>query len=348
MRTGLVTGLLAVGLLSACSGSTAVVNEQQPVSTSSATDPASPMATASPPSESVEVVSKRQVSRLAKQVCTSRGHKDEVHQPRIVVKDFTGDGVADGVAGFSCVPQQDSEYIGFVYYWTNDESAKVNSGEVLDTLDAVLVDLVRMAESVLTIESQGMDGETTTRLRWADGRWDLASQRSKSPDPVFPVGLTAAEYLCDRPAEVLPRLRDAAADQRATEVVQTFLSAMGYDTGPIDGDYGQVTRAAVRAFQADYGLVVDGLVGPQTYGTLQAVHCSDYDTGQEAVNPTPDGGEFSVDTDQDGDGFIDPAVIGQCSYWLSDPEGYVEVAVRDYGFSADDVIAEMSRVCGSG
>jgi uncharacterized protein (TIGR02594 family) len=52
------------------------------------------------------------------------------------------------------------------------------------------------------------------------------------------------------------------------EGVQSRLKALGFDPGPIDGDYGPKTAAALRAFQAAKGLDVDGLVGPATLGAL--------------------------------------------------------------------------------
>ena len=58
----------------------------------------------------------------------------------------------------------------------------------------------------------------------------------------------------------------ARSDQVAC--VQTALSEGGYDVGPVDGAFGPLTRAAVVAYQGDNGLVVDGVVGPQTGGSL--------------------------------------------------------------------------------
>lgn len=51
-------------------------------------------------------------------------------------------------------------------------------------------------------------------------------------------------------------------------LIQTRLSSLGYNVGTIDGDYGSSTENAVRAFQRDKGLEVDGIVGSQTYRIL--------------------------------------------------------------------------------
>ncbi len=37
----------------------------------------------------------------------------------------------------------------------------------------------------------------------------------------------------------------------------------------VDGIFGVVTEEAVKKFQKYYGLTVDGIVGPQTWATLQ-------------------------------------------------------------------------------
>ncbi len=50
--------------------------------------------------------------------------------------------------------------------------------------------------------------------------------------------------------------------------VQAQLSRWGYYTGPIDGYYSGRTFRAVQEFQRNNGLVVDGIVGPQTWAAL--------------------------------------------------------------------------------
>jgi Putative peptidoglycan binding domain/Transglycosylase SLT domain len=54
----------------------------------------------------------------------------------------------------------------------------------------------------------------------------------------------------------------------AVEDLQNKLKAAGFDPGPIDGQFGPKARAAVIAFQQAKGLMVDGIVGPQTKAAL--------------------------------------------------------------------------------
>jgi peptidoglycan hydrolase-like protein with peptidoglycan-binding domain len=50
--------------------------------------------------------------------------------------------------------------------------------------------------------------------------------------------------------------------------IQQALASKGFNPGPIDGDYGRETQAAVAAFQMAEGLVVDGAVGVETAAAL--------------------------------------------------------------------------------
>ncbi len=77
----------------------------------------------------------------------------------------------------------------------------------------------------------------------------------------------------------LPTLRRTAAPEPSATTrgivahLQRNLNKMGYGAGPVDGWYSARTATGVRAFQADNGLPVDGVVGPQTWNTWFIVAC---------------------------------------------------------------------------
>lgn len=51
--------------------------------------------------------------------------------------------------------------------------------------------------------------------------------------------------------------------------IQQRLAAKGYGVGAIDGIFGQKTFEGVKAFQAEHGIGVDGIVGAKTWVALQ-------------------------------------------------------------------------------
>jgi cell wall-associated NlpC family hydrolase len=55
---------------------------------------------------------------------------------------------------------------------------------------------------------------------------------------------------------------------QAVSEIQARLNALGYSVGSVDGDFGQMTVNAVKAFQRSRGLEADGIVGEQTYQAL--------------------------------------------------------------------------------
>lgn len=53
-----------------------------------------------------------------------------------------------------------------------------------------------------------------------------------------------------------------------TAVLQALLICRGYNTGGLDGDFGDMTDKAVRDFQYDKGLYADGIAGKATFAAL--------------------------------------------------------------------------------
>ena len=52
--------------------------------------------------------------------------------------------------------------------------------------------------------------------------------------------------------------------------IQRELNGLGYDAGPVDGRMGPRTRAAIRAFQSDNGLLADGVASPELADRLRS------------------------------------------------------------------------------
>lgn len=50
--------------------------------------------------------------------------------------------------------------------------------------------------------------------------------------------------------------------------VQNALSKLGFDPGKVDGKDGPNTQKAVRSFQANASIKIDGIVGPETRQAL--------------------------------------------------------------------------------
>lgn len=103
------------------------------------------------------------------------------------------------------------------------------------------------------IYGSGVDGTA----RWDNARWPGSNTN------------TAPPYPNANPANTLRQGEtDADTDNgHGITQLQTKLKSLGY-TVTVSGTYDGTTRSAVRAFQANAGIQVDGVVGGQTWGAL--------------------------------------------------------------------------------
>jgi len=96
------------------------------------------------------------------------------------------------------------------------------------------------------------------------------------------VGLTSASIVTIVPAHADSCYtwgRTLSQGDSGDDVTQLQIRVAGYpgydSVLAIDGVYGPATAAAVEGFQAAYGLGVDGIAGPQTFGQIYALQNSD-------------------------------------------------------------------------
>ena len=52
---------------------------------------------------------------------------------------------------------------------------------------------------------------------------------------------------------------------------QECIASLGHPTGPFDGIYGGLTYAGIRSYQESNNLTLDGIIGPETAGHLNAL-----------------------------------------------------------------------------
>jgi peptidoglycan/xylan/chitin deacetylase (PgdA/CDA1 family) len=79
--------------------------------------------------------------------------------------------------------------------------------------------------------------------------------------------LTTVSKLLSESEPVRPLLRKGSRGVLVEEL-QEMLTRLGFNPGPIDGNFGSFTEAAVKSFQKSKNLTADGIVGPRTWSAL--------------------------------------------------------------------------------
>ena len=115
---------------------------------------------------------------------------------------------------------------------------------------------------------QTWTNEKRARLRYSaenSGLWSYVEPLSISPTWVhfdrrqYPPACTSGGY---------PTLKQGSLSVYVL-IAQDDLNTLGFRTGGLDGIFGNQTRIAVRNYQASRGLSVDGIIGCNTWRSLQ-------------------------------------------------------------------------------
>ncbi len=131
------------------------------------------------------------------------------------------------------------------------------------------VSAIRAFQTDYKLTSDGVAGASTlAQINAAMQKGLAAPAASASPTPV-PTDPAEVESEESDDSISIPASSLSRGD-RGDDVytLQRALALLGYYSLSLDGSYGQGTVAAVKAFQSDFGLTVDGQAGPKTLAAM--------------------------------------------------------------------------------
>jgi peptidoglycan DL-endopeptidase LytE len=88
----------------------------------------------------------------------------------------------------------------------------------------------------------------------------------------FAVAMLASRAVADAALE--DQVLSRGMSNSYVEQLQDILKNKGYYSSSVDGIYGPITHEAVRKFQREAGIQVDGIAGPQTFSKLNSGNSS--------------------------------------------------------------------------
>lgn len=134
-------------------------------------------------------------------------------------------------------------------------------------------------------EVDGQYGQATvTAIKLFQDQAGLIADGLAGSDTLSALYGDKADYYIPTPTPSPTPAKLSKGDQGdAVKSLQQRLKDLGYYTGSVDGDFGGGTQEAIRLFQSQNGLDVDGVCGS---ATMAAIFASDAPAVQ--VTPTPD------------------------------------------------------------
>ena len=237
---------------------------------------------------------------------------------------------ADGVAGSETLKKLDSAYKNADSDKDDDSLRKGATGSAVKNLQTKLKKLGFYNASI-----DGDYGDTTVAaVKAFQKKYNLTADGVAGSETLKKLDTAYKNADSDKDDDSLRK----GATGSAVKNLQTKLKKLGFYNASIDGDYGDTTVAAVKAFQKKYNLMADGVAGSETLKKLDSAYKnadSNTSTDDDSLRKGATGTAVkTLQTNLKKLGFYTAYVDGSFG---STTESAVKAFQRKYGLTADGV-----------
>ena len=237
---------------------------------------------------------------------------------------------ADGVAGSETLKKLDSAYKNADSDKDDDSLRKGATGSAVKDLQTKLKKL-----GFYNAYVDGSYGDTTVAaVKAFQKKYNLTADGVAGSETLKKLDSAYKNADSDKDDDSLRK----GATGSAVKNLQTKLKKLGFYNASIDGDYGDTTVAAVKAFQKKYNLTADGVAGSETLKKLDSAYKnadSNTSTDDDSLRKGATGTAVkTLQTNLKKLGFYTAYVDGSFG---STTESAVKAFQRKYGLTADGV-----------
>ena len=237
---------------------------------------------------------------------------------------------ADGVAGSETLKKLDSAYKNADSDKDDDSLRKGATGSAVKDLQTKLKKL-----GFYNAYVDGSYGDTTVAaVKAFQKKYNLTADGVAGSETLKKLDTAYKNADSDKDDGSLRK----GATGSAVKDLQTKLKKLGFYNASIDGDYGDTTVAAVKAFQKKYNLTADGVAGSETLKKLDSAYKnadSNTSTDDDSLRKGATGAAVkTLQTNLKKLGFYTAYVDGSFG---STTESAVKAFQKKYGLTADGV-----------
>ena len=237
---------------------------------------------------------------------------------------------ADGIAGKETLKKLDSVYKNADSDKDDDSLRMGDSGSAVKDLQTKLKKLGYYSGTVDSTFGSG----TYAAVRAFQKKYNLTADGVAGSETLKKLDSAYKNADSDKDDDSLRK----GATGSAVKNLQTKLKKLGFYNASIDGDYGDTTVAAVKAFQKKYNLTADGVAGSETLKKLDTAYKnadSNTSTDDDSLRKGATGTAVkTLQTNLKKLGFYTAYVDGSFG---STTESAVKAFQKKYGLTADGV-----------